>query len=360
MARKTIKIGFASTDWSRSMYDDSGAPIPGGANWIRLQQSRKNSRFRSVSGLLLNHKVHGLGVLDGFNQAHYDLDIIVMQRLMFGSLVEVLNNRKTKNQIIVNDIDDWYWGLHEDNDAYSLTSPDKNKKENIDFYKEILLLSDVVTVSTPFLHDKMKNEFKCNTVHTIENCVETILFKKKYHRPKRPKVGWVGSTSHRSGDLELLQGVFDELKCKLHHSGHVAGRTTFAEKIGVDPGRVSLSPMHAPKNYVRLSFEFDIGVAPLNDIPFNQAKSWIKPIEYAAAGVPVVMSDVGEYRRLHETYGIGRLASNADEWVNHIGELMNHSTRVKESIENCEKVKALDVKVMSKNWDSLFASLLNI
>lgn len=359
MAKK-IKIGFASTDWSRSMYDDSGAPVAGGANWIRLQQSRKHSRFRSVSGLLLNHKTRGLGVLDAYNNSHYDLDIIVMQRIMFGSLVDLMTDRKSKNQIIINDIDDWYWGLHEDNDAYLLTKPENNKKENINFYKEILLLSDVVTVSTPFLHDKMQNEFKCKSVHTIENCVDTVSFKQKYHRQKRAKVGWVGSTSHRSGDLELLQGVFDELKCKLHHSGHVLGRSTFASKVGVDAHRVSLSPMHAPHKYSRLSFEFDIGVAPLNDIPFNHAKSWIKPIEYAAAGIPVVMSDVSEYRRLHETYGIGRLASNSDEWINHIAELMDYSIRVKESKENLEKVKSLDVRIMSKNWDSLFGSLLNI
>jgi hypothetical protein len=72
------------------------------------------------------------------------------------------------------------------------------------------------------------------------------------------------------------------------------------------------------------------------------------------------MSDVGEYRRLHETYGIGRLASSPEEWVNHIAELMNHPTRVKESLENLEKVKGLDVRVMSKNWDLLFGSLLGI
>lgn len=359
MAKKP-KIGFATTDWSRSMFDESGAPVAGGANWVRLQQSRKYSKFRSVSGFLLNHRENGLGVLDQYNNAHYDLDIIVMQRIMFGSLVKVMENRNTKNQIIINDIDDWYWGLHEDNDAYLLTRPDKNKKENIDFYKEILLLSDAVTVSTPFLHDKMQNEFKCKSVHTIENCVDRILFKQRFHRPKRPKVGWVGSTSHRSGDLEILQGVFDDLKCKLHHSGHIAGRKTFAEKIGVDESRVSISPMHAPKNYARLSFEFDIGVAPLNDIPFNHAKSWIKPLEYAAAGVPFVMSDVGEYRRLYETYGIGRLAANSDEWINHIGELLNHPTRVKESIQNKERLAALDVRVMSKNWDSLFSSLMGI
>lgn len=359
MSRK-YKIGFASTDWSRSMFDETGAPVAGGANWVRLQQSRKHSRFFSVSGFLVNHDARGLGVIDQFNKTHYDLDIIVMQRLMFGKLVPILENRKSKNQIILNDLDDWYWGLHEDNDAYKLTHPDHNKFENINFYKEILVLSDGVTVSTPFLQDRMEKDFKCKSVHLIENCVDISMFKQRYHRWKRAKVGWVGSTSHRSGDLELLEGVFNGINCKLHHSGHIHGRDTFCSKVAADPNKVSISPMHSPKNYARLSFEFDIGIAPLNDIPFNHAKSWIKPIEYAAANIPVVMSDVGEYRRLHDEYGIGRLASTKEEWISHITELTSYEVRVQEAAANKKLVQELDVKVMSKNWDNVFATYLGI
>jgi glycosyltransferase involved in cell wall biosynthesis len=116
--------------------------------------------------------------------------------------------------------------------------------------------------------------------------------------------------------------------------------------------------MFHPKDYARLSFEFDIGVAPLNDIPFNHAKSWIKAIEYAAAGIPVVMSDVGEYRRLHDQYGIGRLASTKDEWINHLMELKDYTARTPEAVRIRKQVKELDVSVMAKRWDEVISSYL--
>ena len=355
---KKIKIGFASTDWSRSMTDASGAPVPGGANWVRLQQNRKHLKFLSVTGLLLHSPAKGFGVASWDKKAHYDCDIIVLQRLMFRNLIDKLDDRHKYGQILINDVDDWYWGLHEENHAYKLTHPDHNKEENIDLYKQIIEACDGVVVSTPFLKEKFDNEFSCNRVDIVENCVSMSDFRVRYHRPRKPKVGWVGSTSHRSGDLDILQGVLDSGPWRVHHSGHVNGAKTFAEKVGMPVSSVSTSPMHHPLNYARLSFEFDIGVAPLVDIPFNRAKSWIKAIEYTAAGVPVIMSDVAEYRRLHDTYGIGRLASSKEEWLEHLYELKDFPTRTREAKENREKLKALDVKVMASNWDKVLESYL--
>lgn len=353
-----IKIGFATTDWSRSMTDDRGHPVPGGANWVRLQQNRPLMEYKTVTGLLVHHPEKGFGVVDWMKQVHYDCQIIVLQRLMFKNLIEKLDERKKFGQIMINDIDDWYWGLHKENQAYKMTHPDYNKDENIDNYKQIIELCDGVVVSTPFLKNKFETEFNCPRVDMIQNRVTMKDFKVRIHRSRRAKIGWVGSTSHRSGDLDILNGVLDKGTWKIHHSGHLQGAAHFATKVGVPISRVSMSPMHHPQKYARLSFDFDIGVAPLTDIPFNRAKSWIKALEYTAAGVPVVMSDVEEYRRLHDEYGIGRLASTKMEWVENLEQLMDYHVRVKEAKENREKLEALDVRHMAADWDRLLASYL--
>jgi glycosyltransferase involved in cell wall biosynthesis len=355
MPRK-LKIGFASTDWSRT-YGGPDGPIPGGANYVRLQQVRPHLRHASVTGLLLHHPLKGVGVLDWFERPHYDCDIIVMQRLMFKDLVNKLED-KQGGPPIVNDLDDWYWGLHEDNHAYKLTHPDHNDDENIDNYRRVLEMSDVVTVSTPFLENKMVDEFAIKNVVRIENCVNTDIFRKRHPRPKKTIVGWVGSTSHRSGDLETVAPFINNQKWRLHHSGHVDGAAWFADKIGVDRGKVTKTPMYPPSQYAALSFQFDIGIAPLNDIPFNHAKSWIKAIEYAAANVPFVASDLGEYRRLHDQYGIGRLASTPQEWVDHIMELCDTGLRSREARAQREiVVENLDVRNMASAWSDLFDQL---
>ena len=355
---KIPTIGFASSDWSRSISTPEG-PVPGGSNWIRLQQSRPYMKYRSTTGLLVHDRRQGFGVLDWFGKTHYNLDVIVIQRLMFEDLVDKMEDRKKFGQVIINDIDDWYWGLHKDNHAYRLTHPDNNKDENIAHYKNIIQQSDAVVASTPFLQQKMSEDFGCENVHLVHNCVKVSDFTKRYMRNRKPVVGWVGSTSHRSGDLEILDGVLDNQKFRVHHSGHVDGTAWFADKVGLDRQKVSKTPMHHPQQYARLSFQFDIGIAPLNDVPFNHAKSWIKAIEYAAAGVPFVASNLGEYARLKEVYGIGRLASNQDEWNEHILELTNYSVRNQEAKKQLDLVKReLDVRVMAQNWDSVLENYM--
>lgn len=353
-----VKIGFASTDWSRSVLDETGNPASGGANWVRLQQNRKHLKYNSVTGLLVHHPTRGIGVMDWVGQTHYDCRIIVLQRLMFGNLVKKIEDRPSGGPVLINDIDDWYWGLHTDNNAYKLTHPEFNKDENIDHYKKIIQACDGVTVSTPFLFDKITNDFGCSRVNIIENCITLTDFTPRYHRSRKMKVGWVGSTSHRSGDLELLRDNIESPKWRLHHSGHNNMADFFADRVGVPRDKVSLSPMYHPRDYAKHAFCFDCGIAPLNDIPFNHAKSWIKAIEYAASGIPVVMSDIGEYRRLKETYGIGRLVASPDDWRKHLEELSDHGTRVKEGRENLELVRSLDVKVMANNWNSVLDSYL--
>lgn len=340
------------------MLDAGGAPVPGGANWVRIQQNRKFLKYPSVTGLLIHSPAKGFGIADWYKKPHYDCDIIVLQRLMFAKLVDKLDDRHKFGQVLINDVDDWYWGLHEENHAFKLTHPDYNKEENIDLYRQIIEQCDGVVVSTPFLRERFEQEFDCQRVDMIENCVTMSDFRIRYHRTRKAKVGWVGSTSHRSGDLEILRGVLDAGPWRVHHSGHLQGTTSFAEKVGLPVSAVTTSPMHHPQNYARLSFEFDIGVAPIVDIPFNRAKSWIKAIEYTAAGIPVVMSDVAEYRRLHEQYGIGRLASTKEEWINHLMELTNYKTRTIEAKENREKLKPLDVRVMAANWERVLDSYL--
>ena len=56
----------------------------------------------------------------------------------------------------------------------------------------------------------------------------------------------------------------------------------------------------------------DIGIAPLVELPWNDARSNVKLKEYAAAGLPWLASPVGSYRGMGEAQG-GRLVAD-DRW----------------------------------------------
>jgi glycosyltransferase involved in cell wall biosynthesis len=353
-----MKIGIASNDWSRTVFNQYGN-VPGGANYIRLQQWQRHSEHKYVSGLLATHPNKGFGIVDHRGTQHYDIDVVIMQRIMHRQLTEDLMSPKNRNKLVINDLDDWYWGLHRDNLAYQRLQENADSDETLDYYKSNIKLSDVVVVSTPFLFSKMAHEFSIGSdkVHMIENRVDTDKYKRKPISSKKPILGWVGSTLHRSMDLEILQDSLSDGEYRMHHTGY-AGGPTMASKIGIDPGRVTTSPMFDPYQYGQKAFtSFDVGLAPLNDVPFNHAKSWIKAIEYAAAGIPFVCSDISEYRRLQTTYGIGRLASTSDEWKQHLAELKNHSVRKEESEKVYKTVREhLDVREMAKDWDALISN----
>ena len=140
-------------------------------------------------------------------------------------------------------------------------------------------------------------------------------FNKRVHTEMgKPIIGWMGSTAHRSGDLQILKGYAQRMAHKVswHHTGHIdlPNVPKFWDEIGLHAGSVTRTPFLKPKD-LKNGMKFDIGIVPLNNIPFNSAKSWIKGIEYAAGGIPFVASSLDEYVRLHQEYNIGILAKKA-------------------------------------------------
>jgi hypothetical protein len=83
-------------------------------------------------------------------------------------------------------------------------------------------------------------------------------------------------------------------------------------------------------NRYHLMFQMDIGLVPLNDIPFNQAKSFIKGLEYTASGIPFVAEATGEYQLLAAD-GVGSVASSPEEWASRLSELLDYKTRKRDA-----------------------------
>jgi glycosyltransferase involved in cell wall biosynthesis len=71
--------------------------------------------------------------------------------------------------------------------------------------------------------------------------------------------------------------------------------------------------------------EFDAGIVPLADNRFNQSKSWLKAMEYAACGVPAVASPTPEYREFQALGGCVLAASPAD-WFGEVTRLLGNPT----------------------------------
>jgi glycosyltransferase involved in cell wall biosynthesis len=65
------------------------------------------------------------------------------------------------------------------------------------------------------------------------------------------------------------------------------------------------------------------GIMPLTDDAFSQGKSAFKLIQYAAAGLPVIASPVGENCKVVEDGKSGFLADSPEAWSEALGKLIN-------------------------------------
>lgn len=337
-----MKIGIASGDRIPASRSADGKPHWGGAGWVRLGQYVDRLPYDTVVGTLVWLKDRFVIVDENGDQ--HDIDIIYMQRLMFENLPRHVKMGQAVGQIIINDLDDWYWGLDPKNNAFLASHPKTNPKENVNHYKAVLCSSDLITVSTPYLADRISLWTK-KPIVVVPNTVDVGRFTPYEHTDtERPSIGWVGSTSHRSGDLETLCGVlgaFEQDGHRFYHGGHHPGARSFAEAVGLSQESVTVIPATDPEDYPSM-FVMDIGVAPLRNTPFNHAKSDIKALEYASAGIPWIGSRLPAYRDFAETVG-GRVAKNPAQWIKHINELKSPTVRSAEGKALREAVWSRDI-----------------
>lgn len=323
-----MKVGFGSADFSRSVKDENGVPAWGGSGWARLGQYVGKLQYEVVAGPLCEQG-DVFGVKDwATGEMHFDCDIIVMQRVMFSDIPEKMMRARANGQILINDVDDWYWGLSPANAAWLASHPVHNPEENVNHYKRILHNSSVVTVSTRYLADRI-SQWVTSPIVILGNYIDTSMYYKKSHSMGKYTIGWAGSTQHRSGDLEILKGVISQIDdANFCHIGHLEGAPLFADRVGLPEDKVKTYPMVTPREYPISLLHMDVGLAPLANVPFNEAKSAIKMMEYSAAGIPSILSPLPEYKRLHELYGIGRIAKKPNHWVSHVKALKDPDVRV--------------------------------
>jgi glycosyltransferase involved in cell wall biosynthesis len=333
----------------------------GGSGWARLGQYAPMLSDVAAVGVLIHNSQLGIfGVRDWDGNDHFDLDVIVMQRIMFRDIPDKMHRAKAAGQIIVNDIDDWYWGLSPQNHAFAASHPKQNPTENIKHYRKVLSASSYVTTSTQYLADRISKWVRC-PIKVLSNTVDLAKFTPLPVRDTTvPTVGWVGSTGHRSGDLAEVRGVlgalFEEGKIKVHHSGTNENHPSFADEIQMHPKLVTTLPLVAPEHYHKL-FVFDVGIVPLSNMPFNRAKSAIKGLEYAAAGIPFVASSSDSYRELRDN-GIGMVVRRPYQWRAMIESLCDPVRRSEEVAKNNERLPDYDIAHGAARLKEFFGSIV--
>lgn len=205
------------------------------------------------------------------------------------------------------------------------------------YIRGMIEMSNAILSPSPLLLKKYAIDGR-KAVQIEEPAIDPVAYKP--HDPNKPvKIGFAGSID-RTGDLESI------LKDALFQIRQEYGDRVQFEFFGAIPSfakelNATCIPYCDSYDEYRKklnSLEWDIGLAPMPDTPFHACKHYNKFVEYAAAGVVGVFSEVEPYVRIREFCPNAVLCgNNPEEWKNAISEQIENRIQLdclRESIIN--------------------------
>lgn len=246
----------------------------------------------------------GIGgvILDGRLQTimldeETDADIYVFQRPSNILHLDLIKRLRARGKTVVVDMDDDLTCIHPRNVAFQALHPKWSPRNNWHIVVEACKLASLVTVSTPPLLERFT---KYNNARVLRNCIPARFL--ELERPENSEVvwGWAGALVSHPDDLPIIGATVAALQDYQFRILGSRDGTGHALALRHDPEGPGAVPF---EDYPGHLARFDVGVAPLNNSRFNRAKSWLKPLEYSALGIPWVASDLPEYSELAQRGG---------------------------------------------------------
>ncbi len=289
----------------------------------------KSSAFIRLIGPLTHGSVRGKISLklyrENVTKPDDRTDVCIVQRTAFDDLQsanQLLNNLRAAGTKLVIDTDDAFHSIRKSHPEYLIHSP------RIEAFNYLIEKADQIWISTNQLADSLEKYQK--KVFVVPNSLD----KRLWANTKDPsqasgylKMLYMGTGTHDS-DFAMILPALDALSIEYPDQFELT-----IIGVGSDvPDRDWLKRAYAGRNgsiYPRFvqwflrQGPFDIGLSPLVDNEFNRNKSDIKCLDYLAAGIIPVVSDIEPYRLGELDEFIIRIPNTAQAWKKKISELIN-------------------------------------
>lgn len=181
--------------------------------------------------------------------------------------------------------------------------------------------ADVVTVPSESLAERYR-EASGVEPRVIENYLPTKFVRPRFLPRRGVTIGWLAGLEHRADYNQLrLREPFLEL-LRRHPDVRIV---SIGLNLALGHPRYEGLPITAYGDLPKLLAQFDVGIAPLADIPFNRSRSNIKLKEYSAIGVPWLASPIGPYAGMGPEQG-GELVAD-DGWFEALSRLVGDADR---------------------------------
>lgn len=250
-----------------------------------------------------------------------DADLIIVQRPLDNALTSVIKQAKRQGIATIVEIDDDFATVHRDNVAHDAMIGQSSGHQ---WVEQATAIADLVTVSTPQLGKYARH----GRFEVLRNCVPGTIFATPVQKSDQvdwPRIGWTGTVQTHPHDLQETKGRLGPLLVKNNLPFNVIGDGQYVARnlgLSADTSIYATGWVDLDLYYQYVVSFIDIGIVPLEMSPFNQAKSALKGLEYAALGIPFVASPTREYELL-EINGIGKTAKSPGDWAKHIQRMID-------------------------------------
>lgn len=274
------------------------------------------AKYLSQNGIALTNIVLGHLPIDQLQKAK-PTSIIMQRQVDHAQIEHIKEMRKTLGEgpsapKFIWEIDDYITNVPYDSVHEPFQAPAKEVEENI---RECLNYCDWATVPTKPLKDWLQTIKPGFEVKVIPNLLEELDSKELAKiEPKKSdeksKIGWMGGISH-VGDLHLIEPAISAL-----HKENIKWQFMGLRPEG-DFGRADISfhPGTPPQEYIKTITDFglELVLAPLEDHPFNDAKSNLRLIQAGVQGAAVIASPSYGYK--DQNPPVFAYPTNSDEWI---------------------------------------------
>jgi len=255
------------------------------------------------------HEVRQVMTVDGgFHADRVDgCELLHVHRMHDARTLALIDFAKRQRIPVVWDNDDDLASVPRNNAAYKEFGGLRGQRANAAI-RRVVQLADLVTTPSRRLAEIYRG-YGAARAEVIENYVrDESRERASRRRGERLTVGWLAGREHHV-DVERMD-IADTLEQLLGEHERLE-----VVSIGVGLGIRSPRYRHVPRvRFDELDDELarlDVGIAPIADIPLNQARSNVKLKEYAVLGTPWLASPVGAYVGMGEEQG-GRLVADGD------------------------------------------------
>ena len=259
-----------------------------------------------------------------------EADVVVMQRVTHPLVHQAVAVLRRKGIAVVVDVDDDLSSIHPSNAAFAGLHPNSPTGNSWAHLRTACREATLVTVSTPSLLDVYAQHGR--GVVLYNQLPDTY---RDVPRADSDTFGWPASLHCHPDDPSAVGGSVARLVAEgygFRMIGDTAGAGRAFGLLSDPPGR-GVPIDQWPSEVASIG----VGIAPLADTRFNRSKSWLKPLEMSALGVPWVASPRAEYARLHRE-GAGLLAERPRDWYRHLKRLLGSESARAEAAEANQSV----------------------